>query len=146
VGTCWRCCARMATYPSPQVRRMCCQASGWVARWLGGDVAQATVAVLACGLRGGLSALPAWHAPAPPVCPHSACPAVLRLGRDLASAVHHLHSRGILHCDIKPSNILLDGELRGRWVGWRPGNTWWQQLVTVRRTVALQERLPLRRC
>ncbi len=35
--------------------------------------------------------------------------AVLRLGRDLAAAVQHLHSRGILHCNLKPSNILLDG-------------------------------------
>ena len=29
-------------------------------------------------------------------------------GRDLLSAMHALHSNGILHCDLKPSNILLD--------------------------------------
>ncbi|MBI4603011.1 MAG: sigma 54-interacting transcriptional regulator [Planctomycetes bacterium] len=34
---------------------------------------------------------------------------LLRLARDLAEAVAFLHQRGILHLDIKPSNIILSG-------------------------------------
>ncbi|KAI0084317.1 kinase-like domain-containing protein [Irpex rosettiformis] len=30
----------------------------------------------------------------------------------LADAVFHLHSNGISHCDIKPSNILIDADLK----------------------------------
>jgi WD40 repeat protein len=33
-----------------------------------------------------------------------------RLMADVAKAVHHAHQHGILHRDIKPGNILLDGE------------------------------------
>ncbi len=33
-----------------------------------------------------------------------------RLAEVLASAVHHVHSHGILHRDLKPSNILLTGD------------------------------------
>jgi serine/threonine-protein kinase len=32
------------------------------------------------------------------------------LVRTLASAVEHAHRRGIVHCDLKPSNILIDGQ------------------------------------
>ena len=35
-------------------------------------------------------------------------PTVLRFGRDLAAALQHLHSIGTLHCDLNPSNLLLD--------------------------------------
>lgn len=75
-------------------------APGWLLLRLGVLTRQSSMPTDACS------------APPPPLLtPPSA---VLRLGRDLACAVQALHSRGLLHCDLKPSNILLDGASRGR--------------------------------
>ncbi|MEO6711134.1 MAG: serine/threonine-protein kinase, partial [Planctomycetota bacterium] len=35
---------------------------------------------------------------------------VVQVGIDVASALAHAHSRGVLHRDVKPSNLLRDGE------------------------------------
>lgn len=38
----------------------------------------------------------------------------LRIVEDVASAVAYTHERGIVHCDIKPQNVLLDSQGRAR--------------------------------
>ncbi|MEU6934681.1 protein kinase [Streptomyces sp. NPDC046374] len=40
-----------------------------------------------------------------PLSPAETC----RLGASLASALAHVHARGVVHRDVKPSNIILDG-------------------------------------
>jgi len=34
-------------------------------------------------------------------------PDVIRLGMQIASALHYIHGRGVVHCDIKPTNLAL---------------------------------------
>lgn len=38
----------------------------------------------------------------------------VRIGRDVLMALVHAHGSGILHCDLKPANILLDKNLQAR--------------------------------
>ena len=39
---------------------------------------------------------------------------VHNFGRDLARGLHYLHSKGIIHCDLKPPNLFLneDGRIK----------------------------------
>ncbi|MEL6428010.1 MAG: serine/threonine-protein kinase [Planctomycetota bacterium] len=40
--------------------------------------------------------------------------AVLLIGAQLADALHHAHQRGVLHRDVKPSNVLVDPDGRAK--------------------------------
>lgn len=45
--------------------------------------------------------------------PHAPPALVLRGVRQIRRALHHFHSKGVFHMDVKPANILIDGE--GGW-------------------------------
>jgi tetratricopeptide (TPR) repeat protein len=47
-------------------------------------------------------------------------PNAARWMETIARAVHHIHRCGQLHLDLKPSNILLDGDAGGGWEGVTP--------------------------
>lgn len=51
-----------------------------------------------------------------PVAPRSAA----KLVETIARAVHQIHQCGLLHLDLKPSNILLDGDAAAGWEGLVP--------------------------
>lgn len=43
----------------------------------------------------------------------------------LAAGLHHIHSNGVMHLDIKPDNIFLDTQGRSPWI-WKVDTLRWQ--------------------
>lgn len=39
---------------------------------------------------------------------------IIKMGKDIAIGMQYLHSRSIMHCDLKSSNILLDASFKIR--------------------------------
>ena len=42
---------------------------------------------------------------------------IQEFGRDIAQALQHLHSQGFIHCNLKPTNVLLNEHGRAKVAG-----------------------------